>query len=775
MERFDNKATFENALKKGINFFLGAGFSVFAKDKNGEGLMIGSDLLAGIKKKFEISGNYSLPQIATILESKNRQEFYIYLKEKFTVGDYDLRYNCLHKFKVNSFYTTNIDDLVFKIYENCKDKYLNDISHEGSKYNEPASIDYSALHGCVKFQDRKLIFDVSSLNNAYSNSPRIWNYLAQGLEKSPTVFWGYGLNDAGVIQAMTSNLALKSALKDMWIILTPDNKTNADYFEALGLKIIITDTDSFLNYLNALHIDSRVYSENETSDEIEYLFSKNFVPNPNSGLVNNPIKGFFMGDPPSWSNIFGGQIYKTSHFSKIQEMIFSKQNAIILGGSVTGKTTLMMQLAAYTDFDGYKLVFDNLSERNANLIKEVFRNKRLCLFVDNLSASVEGFSLLSSLTNIMLLGFDRTHSYGIVSHLINEGDFQIYNITQLTDHDIQGIYDILPIDQRQAKLSKSNNTSYEKDNIFEFIARNVKYPTIERRFADALKDLEDKDSLLSEFLILLSYAHTAKIPVSFDMLFSYFQDDVNNYSDIYLMRDRLVDLVKDYSGSLYVEGDQDYFYPRSLICAETILKVANRLTVKKVLNKTLVNVPSAQIPFYSTFRRFAFDKNLTIRVFEDWREGMRYYEDAYEYDFRNPYVLQQGALFLSHKKKFTEAFHWIDKAITQSKDRYFSIRNSHAIILFEANINSKEETTEVRKQLDKSMEILERCYNDDKRRVFHVIRYAEQTKEYSKRYFDDKTKHYIGTAINWLKLEAEQNKWNYELRKLLSEISSIAI
>lgn len=775
MNRFDNKATFENSLANGLNLFLGAGFSVLAENKKGEGFLVGNALAEELMKKFSITGNFNLVQVATILESTKRQEFYEYLKEKFSVGKFDDRYNCLQKLNIKSIYTTNIDDLVFKIYENCRDKYLTDVTHEGSKINEPASIDYSALHGCVRYADRKMIFDVSSLNNAYSNSPRIWDYLSHSVEKSPTLFWGYGLNDSGVIQSLSSARTLKSAQKPMWIILTEDNISQGQYYEALGFNIIVSNTSAFLDYLCKLDLLVNQRQKAHSTEEIEYFFGKNFVPKTGAGLAVNPISGFFMGNPPTWSNIFGGQIYKTSHFSKIQNDIYAGKNSIILGGPVTGKTTLMMLLAAFTDKEGYKLVFDNLSERNAGLVLEVFKNKKITVFVDNLSASVDGFRLLSSSKDILLLGFDRTHSYGVISHLIDEENFSFHNVTELTDQDIQGIYDVLPMDQRHAKLHRSISAAYDRDSIFEFISHNVKYPKIEQRFATALNDLQEKDSLLAEFLILLSYVHTTRIPVSFDMLFSYFQNDVSSYEEIYHMRDDLADLIREYSGNLVVEDDQDYFYPRSIYSAETILRVANRRSIKHVIQKALNNIPSAQIPYYSTFRRYAFDKNLIGRVFEDWHEGKEFYEQAYEYDFKNPYVLQQGALYLSQKKKYTEAFHWIDRAITQSKDRFFSIRNSHAIILFEANINSKEENSIIRNQLDRSMTILEKCYRDDKRRTFHVIRYAEQTKEYSKRYFDETTKHYIKTSLEWLESEVQQNNWNQELKRLLRDVSEIAI
>jgi tetratricopeptide (TPR) repeat protein len=344
----------------------------------------------------------------------------------------------------------------------------------------------------------------------------------------------------------------------------------------------------------------------------------------------------------------------------------------------------------------------------------------------------------------------------------------------LNDVDIQGIYDLLPIDQRKSKLSRETNATYGKDSIFEFISRNVRHSSISQRYENVLKELELKNVLLAEFLVLASYVHYSRTPLSFDMLYSYFDDEIGDYQDIFQMRDDLKDLIKDYSGDLIMEEDQDYYYPRSIYTAETILKVANKELLKTVIRKTLYRIPSIQIPFYNIFRKSAFDKNLILRAFSNWKEGKEFYEDAYEYDFKNPYVLQQGALYLAHMKKFNEAFNWIDKAITQTNNKYFSIRNSHAIILFDANINSKEETEEIRNQLDYSMSILEKCITNDNRKIFHAIRYAEQVIEYSKRYFDNKTRQYLENAKSWLRVEQRKSNWNTEIRLLLKQLDEIS-
>ena len=259
------------------------------------------------------------------------------------------------------------------------------------------------------------------------------------------------------------------------------------------------------------------------------------------------------------------------------------------------------------------------------------------------------------------------------------------------------------------------------------------------------------------------------------MLYSYFSDEIVNYDEIFELRKQLKDLVKDYSGELSVEEDQDYYFPRSYFIAETIIDIIPSDILKNVMIKTLNNIPNIRIPFYNVYRKYAYDKTLALKAFPEWREGVEFYEKVYEMDFNNPYVLQQGALYLATKRKFTTAFEWIDKAITQTNNKYFSIRNSHAIILFDANIHSTEESEEVRRQLDNSMNILERCFNDDKRKVFHAVRYATQSKEYINRYYDAKAKAYVEKAKDWLKAEYKLRTWDKDLLRLYESLNEIKL
>lgn len=769
--KIQDENIFKSSLEQGFNLFIGAGFSLLAKDKIGRTLPTGSQLCEELKLTFNKKGPYDLVQIATILETTKRAEFHNYLKERFSTKEVPNEYKILLDLNIKNIYTTNIDDLLQKLYALSDTKYLNNISENGSSRDDCA-VDFSALHGSILNADKPLVFDVASIANTYTNSQRVWDYLSKAIEKYPTIFIGYSLNDNGVIKSLTSSNTFRNAQREKWIVVRKEDEELSEYYQSLGFKIIISDTKELLNYLTINKIETKK-KDKLNYDDIKWYFPKDIVPKNANDLRKRPINDFFLGYAPIWSDIFSNQIFKTSHFHKIKDKIFDSKNLIVLGTPASGKSTLSMLVAANTEYDGIKLIFNTLDYQKAQLLTKRLDERKALIFIDNFCDSIESFNYLTRYKNIKLVGFERGHNYGIVSHLINEENYNILNITKLSDADIQGVYDSLPALIRKEVLKRETNGDYEKDSIFELITRNVKSPSLADRFKKALDELEVKAPELAEFLVLCSYFHSTKVPVSFEMAYSYFSDDVESYEVIFEMRDQLGDLLKDYCGDLVIDEDQDYYYPRSIYAADTILRQANPNLLKTVINKVLLNVPSVQICSYNIFRKYAYDKNLISKAFNNWREGMQFYEQAYINDFKNPYVLQQGALYLAGKKQYSEAFTWIDTAINQTNNKYFSIRNSHAIILFDANINSKEESSAIREELDRSMNILEKCITADKRKVFHATRYGDQAISYHTRYYDDKSLLYLKNARTWLREESRKVYYNDVLEVLLKVENAI--
>ena len=767
----EHQNTLEHAFKNGINLFVGAGFSTLAKDKNGDFLPVGSQLTKELANRFAKNPHYTLPQICTILESSSKKEYHDYLVSRFSVDYFDPLYYSITRINVKSIYTTNIDDLIIKIYKDKNNYFLNSQYEEGPSTDVNA-INYLALHGSVVSYPHRFVFDINTLSTIYNDVPRIWSCLAREIEIRPTVFIGYGFNDSSVIQAITSQQRFQNLRKDIWVVLRKEDQEYEDFYQSMGFKIIRADLVDFLVYLNDF---CGAESLSDIEEERITLLKEYMIPHTIQELSSQRAIGeFYGGSTPRWSDILSNLLYKTHYYSVIMNHIYDKRkkNVVIIGAPVTGKTTLMMQAAKDVHNSGIKLFFTSLTEQRAAYIAKLIGKDQAVLFIDNLYDSIDAIPYLDK-PNIKLVCTERSHNYNIISHLIDENTFNIVNVTSLSDMDLHGIYNSLPDSIRTPHLNKETGLSlYGRDSIFEFVIRNVNTQNIRDRYKEALKKLESDDRDLAEFLALCAYTHSCHIPLSFEMAYDYF--DGFDYNDIFTLKEDAIGIIKEYIPDDETNyEDMDYYYPRSLYIAEVILDACSSALLKDVLETFITNIPSIRVCNYKVFRKYAFDKVKALRAFENWKDGKDFYEQAFLYDRKNPYVLQQGALYLAQKKQFEEAFVWIERARNMTDNKYFSIRNSHAIILFNANIDKDD--YDVRAELDRSMSILEKCMTNDSRKRFHANVYGSQAIKYYSRYGDEKAVQYLRQALLWLNREIDHSAWDIETRKIRDEILDISL
>lgn len=766
--------TLIKALEEGVNLFVGAGFSVLAKNADGKTLPVGEQLLKELKEFFkDIPDSLDLPKAAMYLEKINKEKFYKYIKERYIVDSYNDNYNSLLSLNIKGIYTTNIDNLFVKIFDNSTSMYLSDITMAGAVFNESKSVTYVPLHGSIYNDERKLIFSSADLSSAFSNDRDIWQYLRMAVEKHPTIFWGYKLNDSGVIQTLFSNSERESLQKTKWIVLREGNESEVKYFEALGFNIIIADTESLLAYFKEKQIDISEESDAFKLSKTFYAseFKDMLIPKIGTGPIR-PLSEFFLGAAPVWNDIFSNKIYKTSHYEKLIDVINKEsKNIIVVGTPVSGKTTLMMQIAANYKFNGVKLLSSYVSSSRAEIINKRFTHEKLLLFIDNLRDNLEAVDVLCENKNIKLICFEREHNYDVISHRVNESEFEFYDTTTLTRRDLQSIYDSIPANVKKRTLTiESTNES-----IFEFVCQNVEKQNVRDRFLKVFKELGNHSEDLLDLFIMCCYCRNCRIPVSLDMAYAFLSDEVNDYDEVLDTIDQLGKLVTDYDYTdPVIDKDQDYFQARSHIVAETIMNHVPGIILKRVITRFHENVPTFRIVNYAVFKKTAYDKDYFVRAFNNWEEGKEFYDFLYERD-RDYYMLQQAALYLANKKKFPQAFDYIDLAIRKSEGRIFSIKNTHAIILFEANINENNENTIVRQNLDKSMNILSECYRIDRRKYYHVRIFAVQSISYFKKYNDSIAKDYLQTSKERLTKEiANQPLYRHKrLRELLRDISLI--
>lgn len=643
-----NKNTLIHAMKTGINVFVGAGFSLYAYDSRNKKLPTGKELANELQKSFDVKSS-NLSMISTILQRKSKVEFKSFLTDRFTVKDYEPFYENLNYVNVKSYFTTNIDNLIPKIVSASNSKrFINDLLVYGEN-TDVNRINYLSLHGNVDNPDNDYVFDVQSLATTFDSNQRIWSYLSNACEKNPTIFLGYSFSDNSVIQALSSYRTFENAQNEKWILLFKPTDEEIEYYEALDFSIIKGDIKEFLEFIpTLLGVDCLTEGENGPNNDIFEIFKSNLVPIDNRNQVSRPIIDFFRGQVPIWSDILSNKIYKVSYYKTIQDSIYNKsKQTIVIGAPVSGKTTLAMLLAYNIQFDGLKLMYTGLTLSKVDFILKILGNMKALIFVENFTDNIDAFLKLSYAKNVILVGIDRSQFYSTVSHMLPSDVFDIINVTELSDKDIQGVFNSVPIEIKVSSITqkrKKKDKDYAADSIYEFVVRNIKGQKIVDRYKKIIHDLEKDDTDLMEFLLLCAYMHKCRVPLSIEVAYSYFSDRYD-YQEVLSIENELDDMLSEFEGSNdLLDSSIEYYYPRTYFIAEAILKYSSSELLRKVMCNVVNNVPKYLIYNFKTFRKFAFDSLLADRAFKDWNEGRKFYQSAYLYDNENPYVLQQGAL-----------------------------------------------------------------------------------------------------------------------------------
>ena len=530
IKRIDYKDTLVQAMKSGLNLFAGAGFSVYAKDTDGSELPVGNKLVQELHQHVG-QGLNDLPRYCSVMERKNRSSLYEYLTKRFHVATFDDSYLNLNLLNLKGIYTTNIDDLIPQIIGKNPLRYINEQSVNGDCTNEQG-INYLPLHGYVKYPENGYVFSVEKIATIYNQAPRIWHYLSAALEKYPTLFIGYGLSDASVIESIMSQQTFTNAQKAMWIVLYKPSQDDIDYFEGIGFNIIIADTKEFLEAIPQLDDWNKGGRKHDNS--IEKLFHANMIPKDGRGLTQRPIEEFYRGMSPNWADILRNVIYKTSFYKEIENSVYSKKHTIIIGAPISGKTTLAMQVGKFINFDGAKMMFADLNVNRAEYIAKIIGRQKALIIVENFSDDVDAFMVLKSLPNAKVVGIDRSHYFAIVSHKFNQKEFDIINVTELKDQDIQGIIDAIPEGIRRSESDIKRNRDKSDRSIFEFVIRHVKGQTIKNRYREFITKLELESPELAEFLVLCAYMHVSRVPLSMEVAYSYFYE--KGFTEVIEMR-----------------------------------------------------------------------------------------------------------------------------------------------------------------------------------------------------------------------------------------------
>lgn len=751
MKRFDSEHLFLDAVKDGLTLFCGAGFSVLACDKTGKALPAGNALLEELKEEFNSIKEYNQLSLAcTKLKRGEKELFYDFLEERFRVNTFDPLYSVLQKINIKSIYTTNIDDLFYKIYEDAlqqiHDRTKGDDLKTADLKNE-LMIDYFPLHGSV-VNGEPYLFGSTEIASAFSSfgNHESWLRLSKDSSQNPILFWGWNFEDSGPIEAMYGGSTTIDDNIKKWALLYNPIAQTVNVLEALGFNIIISDTQEMLTYLSEQESHFRTAYNTNIDIKSKQQLEKYQIPQNNAKLAQHSINSFFSEYAPHWSHIYSGKIPKTKHFTKISDAISSKKDVIIIGMRYAGKTTLLMQLCIdyKTERNVHYMTSPSLEEVRSYL--KLVKKSNTLLYVDDCFRDTDAVIELLNAKNVQVILCDRDFNYERQYHRLENycDKFTMIDITEIYKEDAQKILDVVPYDLRKSKASTKN---FELDPTLPSLLSSILKPQ-NFKFINRFYD-QDKEA--ARVFIMVCYVHSCGVPCSFDMIYSFLGDDEYTWRDMYEIIDRVGGLIKELSDTddewNFRSYIQDYYLCRTPHFAEKIIFGISPSSAefRDVLITFTQNVPQYKICHYDEFRRNAYDAKLITKAFGDnISDGKKFYENCILKD-DSEYIYQQAALYFSDHQEYQLAFYWIDKARSISHYNRFSIDSTYAKIFFDANIESASKP-----QLVEALNILKKCCTNDKRRSIHFCDFGKRALLFHEKCNNDASVSFLKDALEFI-------------------------
>jgi len=774
---------FKQALVNGINLFCGAGFSVEASDKKGQALPVGAALLKELQEEFPAIKSYkNLSKACTKLLQTDKGSFYAFLEERFAVESFSERYKALLDVNIRNIYTTNIDDLFCKLFEdpNCA-SFLNNRSIRGHEYNSANGaghknlVNYFPLHGCIRTHG-EYVFGATEIASAFSqkNLQQSWASLAQDAEQNAILFWGWNFEDSGPIEAMYAGQRHVNQNVKKWALLHNPDEETIDFLLSLNFNIIRGDTSDMLQYLlDFENGQARSQTDLITNDTVAEEL-RPFVPPTADTEGSYPLKSFFCDYTPRWSYVYSKMIPQLSYYKCIADWIAANKSIVFTGIRGAGKTTLLMQLIV--NIETYRLKHYMLAptlEQVESYLKSL-RNRKSIVFVDDCFRDTDAIIKLMDAYNVQVICCDRDFNYERQYHKIQHLDFETIDITELTKEDAQSIINTIPMD---LKKNTVNTKKFEKDPTLP----NLLVTTLKANNFKFMESFYKNDPVAAKVFLMICYVHSCGVPCSFDMVYSFLGDEAYTWQEMMNIVQRVGKLIKDcadnsdYFGSFDINFSlQDYYQCRSRIFAERIIESIpeGNIPFAEVLFDFANYVPPFKICAYDKFKRNGYDADLACRAFTKLSDGKDFYETCTLKD-ESEYIYQQAAIYFSRMKDVKEAFLWIDRARNLAHYNRFSIDSTYAMIYFNANIGIDYV------QCEKALSILNNCCTSDKRKAIHFSTYSKCVLAYAEAHQKDDADNilgYIDTALGFIseglddKNISLQTKNKWELNKLKKDL-----
>lgn len=479
-----NELTFlaRNLERGNVVLFLGAGFSVDAKNAQGHALPLGGALAQLLAEKASLTYNgESLTNVYQAVQPIiGENEIWRFLKETYHATAYADWYSILPRCSWYRIYTINIDDVLQRVYHGVNTQNLETIVCPAQpQERDPhfGGLQCVHLHGHVDHRESGLVFTLSEFAKQTAVPNPWYNQLTVDLFDRPIVFIGTPLQEP----MMDHYIALRGirddrnefrpksflvnrtiseidsqALKERNIVSI--QATAGEFFESIASSLdIATLSVECVRSTVYPHITfqrDNMLGDPEIERDFDLIVASALPPSPRL-----PDGSFFLGGEPAWSDIKAGHDAPREICSSLMQNVVEQDavpHIVVLHGPAgSGKTTTLMRVANDLAEDGqivfYAKGLERLSLRGlVDLVRKRWEGgskQRIFVFIDVFSKHLGSIDAiredLPKLSGLTLVLADRSNRYFHRCQMIAEFQPTEISMPDMADADIESILDRL--------------------------------------------------------------------------------------------------------------------------------------------------------------------------------------------------------------------------------------------------------------------------------------------------------------------------------------------
>lgn len=686
-------------------FFLGAGFSIDARNSEGEKLPNGQKFKKILADKMKISSDYNLDVISQhFIDIYGESELLAELKRKYIIASYVDEYNMMAVLGKAHIYTTNYDDLVEQIFSNATKKLRSFTLEDNCKSSNKGSF---VLHINGKIENdttslENIRLTLGSYDTDFTLSPWI-KYLSDDLKSVDAIFIiGHSLLADADIRRLVSSYKDKC-----FIIQHPEISDNERRILSSYGNVCENGVIQFIKDLSKATVP-------ETSNEFAHLKLNSFRKLVCKSQLTEPsdqeeFDFFIKGDDSNnvyYQNIHGSfsSLINRHQIDTVCKFIEDGKSLILHSNLGNGKSIFLKQVAQnlkHTHFLVYQSNYAANYHKELKKLSEI--NERIVLVYDPYNSQYDSVSYLKNFVgkNIQFVLIARSAMHENMENRVNEdlSEFDISTIdlnilNKCECEELNLILERYGLWGKDAALSNEKRldvlTKRCKSSLQEIILYLFDKCDLKKRFEELIKSEHNKQK---KRLLILSFINSV-IELGFSI------DDFNVLFDE-------INVFKIYTDKFFKEFAYSSYHTewriKSPIVAKAMLNseaISKQDIIKVLIDLTLkldnlydgcdLYINALKHLSSCSYLAFIFDYEI------DRKELLDYYEAVKSINFnRNNYFFwMQYAIACVNTQSYERAERYFETAYSfaQKRGRTFStfqIDNHYARFLLERQIFSR--------------------------------------------------------------------------------------